>query len=139
MKTLIVIPARYGSTRFEGKPLAYIKGPDGKKKTLIHRSWEAAKEVQGVDKIIVATDDTRIIEHVHDFGGEAEITSLEHKNGTERCAEIASKYPEYDIIVNLQGDAPLTPSWFVEALIEFIRKHGSEVATPVLYVVMNFR
>jgi len=104
MTTLIAIPARYASTRYPGKPLVSLKGPDGEK-TLIRRSWEAAMAVKGVDRVVVATDDDRIRTHAEAFGAEVVMTSSDAQNGTERCAEVAAKLPGYDVVVNLQGDA----------------------------------
>ena len=132
MTTLIAIPARYASTRYPGKPLVSLKGPDGEK-TLIRRSWEAAMAVKGVDRVVVATDDDRIRSHAEAFGAEVVMTSSAAQNGTERCAEVAAKLPGFDVVVNLQGDAPLTPSWFVEDLIAGLRADpGADIATPVL-------
>ena len=87
MTTLIAIPARYASTRYPGKPLVSLKGPDGEK-TLIRRSWEAAMAVRGVDRVVVATDDDRIRTHAEAFGAEVVMTSSDAQNGTERCAEV---------------------------------------------------
>ena len=111
-----------------------LRGANGEKKTLIQRSWEAAKRVNGVDRIIVSTDDDRIKNVANTFGAEVIMTSTSCLNGTERCAETCSKLKEqYDIVVNLQGDAPLTPYWFVEDLInELERNLNAEVVTPVL-------
>ena len=132
MKTLVAIPARYASTRYPGKPLVSLKGPDGEK-TLIRRSWEAATSVQGIDRVVVATDDSRIAEHARAFGAEVVMTSSDARNGTERCAEVAAQLPGYDIVVNLQGDAPLTPAWFVEHLIAGLAADPqADIATPVL-------
>lgn len=132
MSVLIAIPARYASTRYPGKPLVALTGPDGKK-TLIRRSWDAAMAVRGVDRVVVATDDARIRDHAHDFGAEVVMTSQACQNGTERCAEVAAALPGHDIVVNLQGDAPLTPAWFVEDLIAGLRADPeAEIATPVL-------
>lgn len=132
MKTLIAIPARYASTRYPGKPLVVLRGPDGEK-TLIRRSWEAAAAVQGIDRVVVATDDARIADHAAGFGAEVVMTSPDARNGTERCAEVAAKLPGFDAIVNLQGDAPLTPAWFVEDLLRGLAADpGAEIATPVL-------
>ena len=116
MKTLIAIPARYASTRYPGKPLVMLRGPDGEK-SLIRRSWEAANSVRGIDRVVVATDDDRIVDHARSFGAEVVMTSSDARNGTERCAEVVQKLPGHDVVVNLQGDAPLTPSWFVEDLV----------------------
>lgn len=134
MSVLIAIPARYASTRYPGKPLATLKGATGEVKSLIQRSWEAACEVKGVDRVVVATDDDRIREASEAFGAEVVMTSEACANGTERCAEAYDNLGGgFDIVVNLQGDAPLTPAWFVEDLIEGLRRDPmAEVATPVL-------
>lgn len=132
MRTLIAIPARYASTRYPGKPLVALRGPDGEK-TLIRRSWEAAIAVHGIDRVVVATDDDRIADHARAFGAEVVMTSDQARNGTERCAEVAAKLPGYDVIVNLQGDAPLTPAWFVEDLVAGLANAPqADIATPVL-------
>ncbi|MCB6178060.1 3-deoxy-manno-octulosonate cytidylyltransferase [Rhodobacter sp. Har01] len=132
MKTLIAIPARYASTRYPGKPLVSLRGPDGAK-TLIRRSWEAAIAVSGMARVVVATDDDRIAEHARGFGAEVAMTSSDARNGTERCAEVAEKMPGYDVIVNLQGDAPLTPPWFIEDLVAGLAADPqADIATPVL-------
>lgn len=132
MKTLIAIPARYASTRYPGKPLVFLAGPDGEK-TLIRRSWEAAMAVNGIDRVVVATDDARIADHATAFGAEVVMTSSEARNGTERCAEVARNLSGYDVIVNLQGDAPLTPAWFVEDLVSGLANDPrADIATPVL-------
>ncbi len=133
MPTLIAIPARYASTRFPGKPLQPLKGATGISKTLIERSWKAALEVDGADRVVVTTDDDRIRDVAEGFGADVVMTSSACRNGTERCAEVAAQCPDYDIIVNLQGDAPLTPPWFVEPLITSLRDTQEiSVATPVL-------
>jgi 3-deoxy-manno-octulosonate cytidylyltransferase (CMP-KDO synthetase) len=132
MSVLIAIPARYASTRYPGKPLVSLKGPDGKK-TLIRRSWEAAMAVRGVDRVVVATDDARIAEHAQGFGADVVMTSSAAQNGTERCAEVVKQLPGFDVVVNLQGDAPLTPAWFVEDLIAGLAGDPeADIATPVL-------
>ncbi|MEN8842010.1 MAG: 3-deoxy-manno-octulosonate cytidylyltransferase, partial [Octadecabacter sp.] len=113
MSVLVVIPARYASTRYPGKPLVKLRGASGDAKSLIQRSWEAAQEVQGADRVVVATDDDRIKDAAEAFGAEVVMTSTEWQNGTERCAEALDALGGgYDIVVNLQGDAPLTPAWF---------------------------
>ena len=132
MSVLIVIPARYASTRYPGKPLVSLKGPDGDK-SLIRRSWEAALAVRGADRVVVATDDDRIAAHATGFGAEVVMTSSAAQNGTERCAEVAAKLPGFDEVVNLQGDAPLTPAWFVEDLVRGLASDPrADIATPVL-------
>ena len=126
----IVIPARYQSQRFEGKPLAMLRGATGIAKSLIQRSWEAGCQVPEALRVIVATDDTRIADHARGFGAEVMMTSENATNGTERCAEVATRLPEAELIVNLQGDAPLTPPEFVTAVIAAM--DGEDMATPVL-------
>ena len=134
MSVLIAIPARYASTRYPGKPLVKLRGADGTTKSLIQRSWEAAMSVKGADRVVVATDDDRIAEAARAFGAEVVMTSTDCANGTERCAETYQNLGEsFDIVVNLQGDAPLTPAWFVEDLVQGLRANPqAEVATPVL-------
>jgi len=134
MSVLIVIPARYASTRYPGKPLAELRGASGAAKTLIERSWNAACSVSGADKVVVATDDDRIRTHCEEFGAEVVMTSEDCQNGTERCAEASKALGDaYDIVVNLQGDAPLTPHWFVEELVAALEADANAVmATPVL-------
>jgi 3-deoxy-manno-octulosonate cytidylyltransferase (CMP-KDO synthetase) len=132
VSVLLAIPARFASTRYPGKPLAILRGPDGAK-TLIRRSWEAALRVRGVDRVVVATDDTRIADHAAGFGAEVVMTSSDARNGTERCAEVAQALPDYETVVNFQGDAPLTPPGFVEALLRGLADDpGAGMATPVL-------
>ena len=134
MSVLVVIPARFASTRYPGKPLVMLRGAGGQARSLIRRSWEAAQAVSGVDRVVVATDDERIRQAAEGFGAEVVMTSSECANGTERCAEALDALGGgFDIVVNLQGDAPLTPAWFVEALVAELAAHPTaEVATPVL-------
>lgn len=132
MSVVVFIPARYASTRYPGKPLVELTGAAGEKKILIQRAWEAAKGVSGIDRVYVLTDDDRIAEAAHGFGAEVLMTSPKARNGTERCAEgLAQLEVDPDVVVNLQGDAPLTPHWFVEALVAAMQP-GVEMATPVL-------
>ena len=134
MSVLIVIPARYASTRYPGKPLVALKGASGHKQSLIERSWRAAMQVRGADRVVVATDDDRIRKAAEDIGAEVMMTSTSCQNGTERCAEAhAALGGGFDMVVNLQGDAPLTPPWFVEDLVAGLNADTSaQVATPVL-------
>ena len=129
---LIVIPARYQSSRFPGKPLVALTGATGVKSTLIERSWTAAKSVPGDHKVVVSTDDDRIADAARAFGAEVVMTSDQCRNGTERCAETAKTLGYDGVVVNLQGDAPLTPPWFVSALIDHMDNSDAPVATPVL-------
>jgi 3-deoxy-manno-octulosonate cytidylyltransferase (CMP-KDO synthetase) len=132
MSAVVFIPARYASTRYPGKPLVELTGATGEKKTLIQRAWEAAKGVSGIDRVYVLTDDDRIAEAARGFGADVLMTSSNARNGSERCAEgLAQLDQDPDVIVNLQGDAPLTPHWFVEALVQAMQP-GVEMATPVL-------
>ncbi|MEM9782172.1 MAG: 3-deoxy-manno-octulosonate cytidylyltransferase [Pseudomonadota bacterium] len=128
------MPARYQSARFPGKPLAVLKGAGGAEKTLIQRSWEAAIAVPGVARVFVATDDARIADAARVFGAEVAMTPTSCANGTERAAAViedAEAPPE--IVVNLQGDAPLTPPGFVTALIDAMAADPSiAAATPIL-------
>jgi 3-deoxy-manno-octulosonate cytidylyltransferase (CMP-KDO synthetase) len=104
IKTGVIIPSRYGSSRFPGKPLALIGG-----KPMIQQVYERASQAQSVDDVAVATDDSRIADAVNSFGGKAVLTSPENRSGTDRVAEAAEKlgYGEDDIIINVQGDQPL--------------------------------
>jgi 3-deoxy-manno-octulosonate cytidylyltransferase (CMP-KDO synthetase) len=134
MKVLVVVPARFSSTRYPGKPLVTLQGASGKVKSLVQRSWEAACQVKGVDRVVVATDDDRIRNAAEAFGAEVVMTSETCANGTERCAEAMERLGgPHEIVVNLQGDAPLTPHWFVEDLIAGLAEDRSaDMATPVL-------
>ena len=112
-QTAIIIPARYGSSRLEGKPLLKASG-----KYIIQWVWEKASKCKGIDRVIVATDDDRIFKACKEFGAEVEMTSQKHKSGSDRIAEVASRHPEIGYIINLQGDEPLIE----EANIELVRK-----------------
>lgn len=114
MSTIIVIPARYGSTRLPGKPLALVAG-----KSLLQRMWSIATAVQRVDGVYIATDDERIKAHAESFGGQVIMTPVDIPNGTERAFHAAQALPKRpDIVLNLQGDAVLTPPWVIQALID---------------------
>ena len=132
MPVLLVIPARYASTRFPGKPLVEIRGATGEPKSLIQRTWETAQQVKSADRVVIATDDTRIRTAAEDFGAEVIMTSSKCRNGTERCAETLQQLDTFDIVVNLQGDALLTPPWFVEDVISAMQNPEVAMATPVL-------
>ena len=126
MKTLGIIPARYASTRFPGKPLVDIAG-----KSMIQRVYEQAKKCAQLSEVIVATDDDRIFEHVLGFGGKAVMTFPTHQSGTDRCAEVAEKYPEYDIIINIQGDEPYIDPEQISTLIGCFEDAGTQIATLI--------
>jgi len=134
MSTLVVIPARFASTRYPGKPLVSLTGATGQSRSLIERSWRAAMQVEGVDRVVVATDDDRIRAASEALGAEVVMTPERCANGTERCAEaLTALGGGYDIVVNLQGDAPLTPPWFIEDLVTGLRAApDAGIATPVL-------
>ena len=133
-KFAIIIPARFASTRYPGKPLVGIRGAEGSVKSLIQRSWDCARAVPGNVGVWVATDDDRIAEEVSRFGGEVVMTSVDCANGTERCAEAAAKLGDVaEIFVNLQGDAPLSPTSAVELLVDRLQSDfEAEVATPAV-------
>ena len=134
MSVLICIPARYASSRYPGKPLVPLRGAGGMSRSLVERTWVAAQGVKGVDRVVIATDDDRIAKASEAFGAEVVLTSTTCANGTERCAEALDVLGGgFDVVVNLQGDAPLTPVWFVEDLVAGLLAHPTaEVATPVL-------
>jgi 3-deoxy-manno-octulosonate cytidylyltransferase (CMP-KDO synthetase) len=128
-RVVVVIPARYGSTRLPGKPLVSLAG-----KTMIQRVYERARMGQRIDRVIVATDDERIVKAVETFGGEARMTRPDHRTGTERVAEVAA-HVEGDVFVNVQGDEPLLDPIAVDtavnALLEEPPASVSTVATPI--------
>lgn len=115
-KTAIIIPARYGSSRLEGKPLLKVAG-----KPVIQWVYEKAQMAKLADMIIVATDDERIYDCVIGFGGVAEMTSVNHKCGSDRIMEVVSRHPEISYICNLQGDEPLIEPESIDAVIENVK------------------
>lgn len=121
---IAIIPARFGSSRLPGKPLLSIAG-----RTLIEHVYRRVAEVRGLDGILVATDDIRIVEAVRAFGGEAVMTRPDHPTGTDRLAEAASELPETAIVVNVQGDEPLIEPRAVERALEAARLPGADVVT----------
>jgi 3-deoxy-manno-octulosonate cytidylyltransferase (CMP-KDO synthetase) len=138
VSVLVVIPARYASTRYPGKPLVPLRGATGQDKSLIQRTWEAAQGITTATRVVVATDDDRIRDAAEGFGAEVVMTSEGARNGTERCADAVKRLLSagaqgFDLVVNLQGDAPLTPPWFIEHLIAGMRDAPhADLATPVL-------
>lgn len=137
----IIIPARYSSQRYPGKPLAELRGAGGESRSLVRRSWEAAIAIASADRVWVATDDQRIAAHVSSFGGQVVMTPDTCRNGTERCAAALEVLGEIaPIIVNLQGDAPLTPCFVVAELVAALAADPAAVMTtpavrcsPTLY------
>ncbi len=116
-KTAIIIPARYGSSRLEGKPLLLVAG-----KPVIQWVYEKAMQAKLADMIIVATDDERIFNAVKGFGGLAEMTSVDHKSGSDRIMEVVSRHPEISYICNLQGDEPLIEPESIDAVIKNVKE-----------------
>lgn len=133
-RVLILIPARFASTRYPGKPLAELTGADGVARSLVQRTWDAAQQVGGGARVVIATDDDRIRAACTAFGAEVVMTPESCANGTERCAAALTALGQpFDLVVNLQGDAPLTPPWFIEDLIDAMRANPeAQAATPVL-------
>ena len=125
MKSICVIPARYSSTRLPGKPLKDICG-----KPMICRVWERANQAKSVSEVIVATDDDRILQAVEKNHGRAMMTRADHKTGTDRLAEVAEKFPDAEVVVNVQGDEPLIePSVIDELNAEFVKDKNLQMAT----------
>jgi 3-deoxy-manno-octulosonate cytidylyltransferase (CMP-KDO synthetase) len=127
METVIIIPARFSSSRFPGKPLAPVAG-----KSLLARVWQLAKAVPGVDGVFVATDSEDIAAHVAAFGGDVVMTSATCRNGSERVWEAAQNLRDQPrVVVNFQGDSPLMPPWVIESLVlEMQHDPSIEIATP---------
>ena len=129
-KFIAIIPSRYGSSRFPGKPLADIAG-----KMMIQRVYEQV--VQAVDEVWVATDDERIATAVHGFGGKVVMTSADHRSGTDRCAEAIKKVSKvtgrkFDVVINVQGDEPfIKPGQITILQKPFIDEPGTEIATLI--------
>ena len=130
MKVLVTIPARYASTRFPGKPLAMLGG-----KSIINRVWQRATSAEGVDDVVVATDDERICDHVESFAGEGGVmmTSDQHHSGTDRCGEVLQRLErqgnQYDVVVNLQGDEPFVEPSQIETLTACFTDPSVQIAT----------
>jgi len=126
MKILGIIPSRYASSRFPGKPLVDIAG-----KSMIQRVYEQVKCCTKVAEVIVATDDDRIFNHVHAFGGVAIMTAAYHESGTDRCAEVARLHPEYDVIINIQGDEPYINPEQINTLVSCFMDADTQIATLI--------
>lgn len=130
MRTLVVIPARYASTRFPGKPLALLGG-----ESIIGRVWRRVNGAGGVDDVIVATDDERICDHMEQLAGEGSVmmTSDQHRSGTDRCGEVLERMLKqgecYDIVINVQGDEPFVESSQIEALVACFANPEVQIAT----------
>lgn len=128
-KVLGIIPARYLSSRFPGKPLVDIGG-----KSMLRRVYEQAAACTLLDRIIIATDDSRILHHAMEFGAEALLTRNDHVSGTDRCAEVAAHCPEFGVCINIQGDEPfLNPAQIERVVIPLLQEQAeiSTLAKPV--------
>jgi 3-deoxy-manno-octulosonate cytidylyltransferase (CMP-KDO synthetase) len=127
MKIIGIIPARYASTRFPGKPLTDIGG-----KTMIRRVYEQAKKACQLQDVVVATDDERIFQHVKEFGGNAVMTAESHQSGTDRCFEAFKKFsPDAEVVVNIQGDEPFIQPEQIDLVASCFKTPGTELATLV--------
>ena len=125
MQVIGIIPSRYQSSRFPGKPLANILG-----KSMVQRVYEQCKKCSALSDVIVATDEIKIYNHVLEFGGKVMMTSKKHRCGTERCNEVAQKlYPKSDIIVNIQGDEPFINPSQISEVINLFNTPEIEIST----------
>lgn len=124
MKVLGVIPARYGSSRFPGKPLIDLAG-----KSMIQRVYEGALKSKRFTEVIIATDDQRIVDEVHRFNGKVILTSSNHPSGTDRCGEVLNYFPEMDVVINIQGDEPLVDARQLDLLIDAFDLPHVQIAT----------
>lgn len=128
MKVLGIIPARYSSTRFPGKPLVVING-----KTMIEHVWNGVSGTGLVDKVLVATEDKRIMDAVAAFGGDAVMTGKHHKSGTDRCGEAMTKLgdelKQYDVIINIQGDEPKVAAEHIKLVIDAFSNPDTQIVT----------
>src|SRR5262245_53276680 len=115
-----IIPVRWSSTRFPGKPLHIIAG-----KSLLHRVWERCKRAKNLDSVIVATDDMRIAEAAFHWGAEVALTSTTHCSGTDRIAEVARNAKQFAFIINIQGDEPLIHPRLIDRVVEKLRANGA--------------
>ncbi len=126
MNIIAVIPARFASIRFPGKPLVEIDG-----KSMIQRVYEQAQKVKSFSEVIIATDDRNIQQHGLGFGAKVMMTSDKHRSGTDRCAEVATLIPDAEIIINIQGDEPFINPLQIEELIECFKDGATTIATLV--------
>lgn len=123
MKCIGIIPARYASSRFPGKPLIDLNG-----KTMIQRVYEGAMKSTMLSEVIVATDDERIFSEVERFGGKVVMTSEDHRTGTDRCGEVAKNH-DAEVIINIQGDEPLIDYRQLDQLLEAFKDENVQIAT----------
>lgn len=132
MKTIIIIPARYSSTRLNAKPLIKVGG-----KPVIQWVYEQAKKVKAADDVIVATDNQEIFDTVKTFGGKVEMTSIDHKSGTDRIAEVISRHDEYDLVLNLQGDEPLISTENITTAINLLKEDKTADISTLVKVIKD--
>ena len=131
MKNIIVIPARFGSSRLPGKPLAQIKGH-----SLLYRVWMLARNAQNIDEVFIATDDKRIQDHAQSFGARVLMTDPDYPTGTDRVfGAVQQLARKPDVIINLQGDAVLTPPWIIQSLIDgLVNDSNAKMATLAMHL-----
>ncbi len=133
MKIIGIIPARFASTRFPGKPLVDING-----KSMIQRVYEQSKKAKSLNDVIVATDDSRIEQHIKSFGGNVIMTSEHHQSGTDRCFEAIQKYDSTaDIVINIQGDEPFIRPEQIDLVASCFNSANVEIATLVKKISTN--
>jgi 3-deoxy-manno-octulosonate cytidylyltransferase (CMP-KDO synthetase) len=121
-----IIPSRYASTRFPAKPLVGIEG-----KTMIQRVYEQASKAHNLSRVIVATDDQRIFDHVKEFGGDVMMTSAEHQTGTERCAEVLAQLNSVEVVINIQGDEPFIDPEQIDQVAELFQRAETQIGSLV--------
>lgn len=131
-KTAIIIPARYGSKRLQGKPLLEVCD-----KPIIQWVWEKAIQVKSADIVIIATDNKEIYDCAKSFGANVEMTSEHHKCGSDRIVEVAEKYPEFSYIINLQGDEPMINTSCVEEVIKLLKEDNNADISTLISEIKN--
>ena len=129
IKVLVVIPARYASTRLPGKPLEMIGS-----RSMIHRVYDQAMKSDAVDKVVIATDDQRIMDYCKTHSLDCTMTGVEHVSGTDRVAEVAALYPDYEVVVNVQGDEPFIDPNQISDLVEMFVDPASEIVTQCIEI-----
>jgi 3-deoxy-manno-octulosonate cytidylyltransferase (CMP-KDO synthetase) len=127
MTVLAILPARYGSTRFPGKPLTPIAG-----KPMIQHVWERTRLAKTIDTVVVATDDDRIRQACEDFGADVEMTASDHPTGTDRLAEVARRHA-HDVLINVQGDEPLIEGFVIDATVEALLRDDRAAMSTVVH------
>lgn len=132
MKIIGIVPSRYESTRFPGKPLIDIDG-----KSMIQRVYEQACKATSLTEVIVATDDHRIFDHVLSFGGKVVMTSENHVSGTDRCAEVIKKIKDADVVINIQGDEPFVNPAQIDQLAALFKDEKTNIATLIKKITNN--